>query len=104
MIKVLLNHSILEYCINYIFDQLISNFVVINFNAVLHHVGDYLRISVTGFDRLIVLNHCKIESKDDDTVYITCTDFSEPLTLIIRNGVLADIKGSYDVICDNFLK
>lgn len=104
MIKVLLKHNLLEYCIDYVFDQICTNFMLLKFDAIMHSVGDHLRISVTGFNRLIVLQHCKIEKKEDDTVFITCTDFSDPLTLIIRDGSLIDIKGPYDVICDNFLK
>jgi hypothetical protein len=78
--------------------------MVTNFNATIHHVGDYLKIMVTGFDRLITLTHCKIEKKEGDVVYISCYDFSEPLTLIVTNGRITDIKGPYNVICENFLK
>ena len=104
MIKTLLQHSILELCINQFFDQVNKNFPIARFNVNIHHVGDYIKIIISGFDRIITLTHCKIERKEGDIVYIECNDFSEPLTLIVVNGSITDIKGSYDVICDNFLK
>ena len=101
MIKILLIHNLLDVCLDNFFEELFDNFHTFKFDANLYTVGDFLQIRLMIKNRSVVLKSCKIESKDEDTTVIVSTDFTAPIKLIVKDGVVSGIKGDLKLVYNN---
>lgn len=102
MIKTLLRHTILDTCINILFDELKKNFPP-KIDTTKLFVGEYINVRILVGETSHVLHGCRVDSHDDDFTFLKYDGFESPIILVTKDGALVDIKGSYDTITEHFI-
>lgn len=90
--KTAILYMIADTCIDYIYNLICKNFVMISTNILDYGIGEYINIEFMWCDKLIEMRDCKITQKNENTLTITCYHQSDEVKLVFEGNTLTSIS------------
>lgn len=96
MIKTFVRHTILEFCIEILFNQVMHNFPM-DLDPTKLFIGEYINVKVIVDNEEILLSGCRVEHVRDNYAMLRYDGSDRPLYLITNGTDLLEIKGNHEL-------
>ncbi len=101
MIKTFVRHTILEFCIEILFNQVNKNFPS-DLDPAKLFIGEYINVKVKVDDADYLLERCRVEHVRENYAILKYESSDRTLFLITNGTDLLDIKGKDEIVDEYF--